>query len=589
MNKARGSTTRLLRTGYALLIVVAGSLAYCSSFGGVFVDQDDFGSIRFNDYIRSLRNPWRAMALPPYALGEGATAAGRPVLGLSLAINYALTGPSARGFHWGNLVIHLGAGLCLFGIVRRTLWQARVGGYSDGEASDRAAAVALLWVVHPLNTQAVTYLVQRAESQAGLLYLLTMYCGIRAWESQKKWRWDVGAGLACLLGMCTKQTVATAPLLVWAYDALVYTGSWGGAWRERWRLYVMLAVSWLPLAALHVWVLSRHIITDLSLASPWRYALMQPGVLLHYLRLAFWPDRLVFQHHWPLQPALAELPAVLIIGAAIVLTGWGAVRSRMWALPGAWFFLMLAPSSSFYPQHAYNAVNEHRMYVALAAVVTVCVMAGGYVLRRLLPRAGARWGAGVVLTCVLAVLLGWRTYLRNFDYHDMVTLYASSAARQPNNATVRRKIGDIYLERGDAEAAVAWYDEALAIAPDAAVIYLHRGRALRALQRNEAAMSNYLTAIEHCPQVNEFYIEAGLAKERQGDKAGAIKLWQAVLQRNPDYGIAHAHISRAYAEMGDVQRSEEHARRVQATAARMLQQVQQGCDDKRKKGRGDKM
>lgn len=567
------STTRQLRTGYVLSIVVAGSLAYCSSFGGVFVDQDDFGSIRFNEYIRSLRKPWRAMALPPYELGEGATAAGRPALGLSFAINYAISGLNPRGFHWGNLMIHLGVGLCLFGIVRRTLRQARAGGYSEHEASGRAAAVALLWVVHPLNTQAVTYLVQRAESQAGLLYLLTLYCALRAWESRHPWRWEVCAGLACLVGMCTKQTVATAPVLVWAYDALVCTGSWRAAWRQRWRLYVMLVASWLPLMALHVWVLSRHIITDLSLASPWRYALMQPGVMLHYLELALWPDRLVFQHHWPLRPVLAELPAVLIIGAALVLTGWGAVRNRMWAFPGVWFFLMLAPSSSFYPQHAYNAVNEHRMYLALAAVVTVCVMAGACVLERLMPRKSTRRLAGVVLTSMVAGVLGWRTYLRNFDYHDMVTLYTTSAARQPGNATVRRRIGDIYLERGDAEAALMWYDRALEIAPDGALIYLHRGQALRALQRNAEALSNYLTAIEHCPQADEFYVEAGLEKYRQGDLAGAMKLWKEVLQRNSNYGIAHVHLSRAYAEMGEMRRSEEHARRAQACAAQMLQRM----------------
>jgi hypothetical protein len=570
MRTAAGAETAPCRAGYALLIVLAGALAYASSFGGAFVDQDDFGSILHNAHIRSLRNPWRAMALPPYLLGEGATAAGRPVLGLSLAINCALTGTAPRGFHWGNLLIHLCAGLCVFGVIRRTLWLPRAGGFADRAACRRAAAAALIWTLHPLNTQAVTYLVQRAESQAGLLYLLTVYCAIRAWDSAHARRWIAGALLACLLGMCTKQTVATAPLLVWAYDALLRTGSWRAAWQRRWRLYGSLAACWLPLGALHVWVLGADIAGDFASASPWRYAFMQPGVVLHYLRLAFWPHPLIFQHHWPPAPLPAALPALVVVGVAVVVCLWAAARVKAWSFAGVWFWLMLAPSSSFYPQRGYNAVCEYRMYLALAAVVAVGVLLVAWVLRHWLPRTLPRHLAGVALTGVVALALGWRTQRRNHDYHDMVTLYAASAAQQPAHWDLRRRIGDICMERGEPAAALAWYEQALAIAPDAAPVYASRGRALLALQRGHDALSNYLAASEHCPHTEQFHVEAGLAKQRVGDLTGAVALWEGVLAREPDHAIAHVLLSTAYAQLGDPARSERHACRANALAARAL-------------------
>src|SRR5690606_26507746 len=109
------------------------------------------------------------------------TAQGRPLLNLSLAINHAIGGTAVEGYHAVNLLIHVSAGLLLLGLVRRTLALATVSSFSGHGHARRTApsllagAVALLWVVHPLQTESVTYIIQRAESQVGLFYLLTLY------------------------------------------------------------------------------------------------------------------------------------------------------------------------------------------------------------------------------------------------------------------------------------------------------------------------------------------------------------------------------------------------------------------------------
>src|SRR5580700_4395442 len=152
----------------AALIVVAGLLAYGDSLFGPFIF-DDVASITDNPTIRHLSAMGDVLSPPPN--GEGVS--GRPLINLSLAVNYAVSGTKTWSYHALNLLIHLLAGLALFGIVRRTLANYQAG------ATIPAFAVGLLWTVHPLLTESVTFVIQRTESLMGLFYLLTLYSFIR--------------------------------------------------------------------------------------------------------------------------------------------------------------------------------------------------------------------------------------------------------------------------------------------------------------------------------------------------------------------------------------------------------------------------
>ena len=116
----------------------------------------------------------------------GITASGRPLINLSFAINYAMGGYAVWGYHAFNLLIHLSGGLVLFGVIRRTLRQPVLATRFGSKAIPIAAAAATLWALHPLQTESVTYIVQRAEALMGLCYLLTLYCFIRGAESYEK-------------------------------------------------------------------------------------------------------------------------------------------------------------------------------------------------------------------------------------------------------------------------------------------------------------------------------------------------------------------------------------------------------------------
>ncbi len=162
------------------------------------------------------------------------------------------------GYHAFNLAIHLAAALTLFGVIRRTLLSPGMRDHFGQAAIPLAFAVALLWVVHPLQTESVTYIVQRVESLMGLFYLLTLYCAIRAWDASEASSrlWVFAAIVACALGMGSKEVMVSAPLIVVLWDAMFATSpgaSGRGPWasfRRRWPLYAGLASTWLILALL---------------------------------------------------------------------------------------------------------------------------------------------------------------------------------------------------------------------------------------------------------------------------------------------------------------------------------------------------
>ena len=343
----------------ASLIVLVTAAAYGNSFCAPFIF-DDTAAVVANPTIRELWPVWKPFCPPKI----GCTTIGRPVLNASLAVNYAIGGLAVGGYHVTNLAIHLAAVLLLFGIVRRTavvfpgLGTARVAeakGKSDsiaralglagptGAATAVALTAALLWAVHPLQTESVTYIVQCAESLMGLFYLLTFYCFLRGARSGRPTFWYAGSVSACVLGMATKEVTVSVPLVVLLYDRTFLAGSFRGAWQARWRYYLALAASWLLLA----WLVVRtgHMVELYGQHRGgawygWReYLATQPGVIVHYLRLAFWPSGLCLDYNWPMAKTLDAVvyPAILLIGL-LALTAWAMVKRPAWGF--------LAPASS---------------------------------------------------------------------------------------------------------------------------------------------------------------------------------------------------------------------------------------------------
>jgi len=314
-----------------------------------------------------------------------------------------------------NLVIHASAALLMFGIVRRTLQGARLLDRFGTQANGLAAAVAVCWAVHPLQTESVTYIIQRTESMMGLFLLLTLYCVIRGQDSPRRLQWYATAVVCCALGMGTKETMVIAPIIVLLYDRIFLADSWAELWKKRSVLYAGLAATWLVLISL---VIVNNARGGGLMGSPavswWRYATNQFGAIAHYLRLTFWPETLCLDYGWqvsPLPRSWKAIGVVLIAGLAAA-TGWALANVPPLGFLGAWFFITLAPTSSVVPIQ--DMVAERRMYLPLAAVVTLAVIAAWNGLSRLsrrfkLTATTLRWA----FFGLIAGALAWRIVQRN--------------------------------------------------------------------------------------------------------------------------------------------------------------------------------
>jgi protein O-mannosyl-transferase len=526
---------RLVRWGIlsaGIIIVLAAFTAYHNSFSGPFIF-DDESATTDNPTIRH----FRSALLPP----SDATTGGRPLLNLTFALNYAMGGMNVWGYHAVNLLIHALAGLVLFGIVRRTLSRPPLAGRFGAEAVPLALAVAVIWIVHPLQTEAVTYISQRAESLMGLFYLLTLYIFIRSAESLAPARWQILSVLACLLGVMSKEIIVTAPLMVLLYDRTFVAGSFREAWRLRWRYYLGLACTWLLLARLMTGLGQRKVGFGQGIAW-WSYALTSCRSVVLYLKLAFWPHPLVFdyginviRHATEAAPYALGL-AILMVGTTIALLRWPAI-----GFASAWFFVILVPASSIIPV-VKQPMAEHRLYLSLAGVIALGVLG----LYRLIGRPG------LMVCAAVAAGLGGLSVRRNHDYRSELAIWNDTMAKRPDNERAYYSLGSIFLQTpGHLFEAIAELQAALRINPDYVEAHSELGYAyLQVPGRLSEAIAEFQSALRLNPDYADAHNNFGDALlQIPGRLPDAIAEYQAALRINPDYTVAHINLGYALSQM----------------------------------------
>ena len=470
--------------------MAAGSWAYAPSFGGVFV-LDDVRAIVRNETIRSVR-PISVPLSPP----GRSTVAGRPVANLSFALNYAWApaATTAAPFHAGNLLIHLTAALALFGVVRRTLLTPRLAPAFGGAAPWVALGVALVWVVHPLTTAAVTYIVQRVESLMSLLYLLTLYCSIRASSESRSGWWTAAAIASSALGMATKEAMVTAPVLVAAWWWLFVPVDAKDARRRARMLIPGLFLTWAVLAFL-VAGERRGPSVSVGWATSWTYLLAQAEVIVHYLRLAFFPSPLAFLYDWPLGTTLGAVAwQAALLAALVVLTAVGLARRHPASFLGAWFFLVLAPSSSVLAIVT-EVAAEHRMYLPLAAVIAAVVIGGFLLGRRWMPSPRVGMGVAAIALAACVGVLAAETRNRNRVYWSAESLWGDTVAKRPNDARARVAYGEALADAGRLADAEVQFRTAIALAPDDPAARVRMGAILAQQRRIDEAIPHLERAV----------------------------------------------------------------------------------------------
>lgn len=545
---------RRVLIGLALLLAAL-ALVWSNSFAVPFLF-DDVTSLGGNESIRQL---WPLVPGPLAPPVGGDTVSGRPLLNLSFALNYALSGHAVWSYHAVNLALHAAAALLLFGLVRRALRSTSLRGDFGADADWLALAIAALWALHPLQTESVTYLSQRAESLAGLLAFGTLYAFARGWFA--------ASFLACLAGMAAKETTVVVPVLAALYARAFLAASWRETW-QRFRVPLLaLASTWLLLGALLATFGNRGGTAGLGTASSLDYALAQPAAILRYVRLALWPHPLVFDYgQRPPEFDARALAALLALLALLAATLWALVRRPALGFAGAAFFLLLAPSSSVVPV-ASQFMAEHRLYTALALIVALLVV------------AAYRWQPRATLSAsvVLALAAGLATHARNRVYHSDLALWSDVVAKAPRNARAwvnhglaleaagrsadaldsfanavalepvfpfgHNNYGQALLRAGRVSDALHEFELAIAQHPGLAAAHFNRGNALLALGRIDDAITSFEAALRLQPQLTDARLNLGSALHRARRYAEAEAINRALLADHPDSVAAHCNLA----------------------------------------------
>ncbi len=536
-----------------ILLLVAGLVAYHGSFKGPFIF-DDIDSIVDNPTIRHLW-PLNSVLMPP---SGGLTVEGRPLLNFTLAINYALGGVNVKGYHSLNLGIHLLAGILLFGVFYKlfNLSNLKVSGLL-------AFCVALLWTVHPLQTESVTYVIQRAESLMGLFYVLSLFAFLKFQDGKASW--GVISIVACYLGMATKEDMVSVPVIILLIDRTLILNSFKQSLKQRSTYYLWLFSSWIILGFLINSTHGRGGTVGFDSGLPaWLYWVTQFPAIIHYLQLVVWPNPLVFDYafdrFWIWHP-WATLPYAICVFGLLGISIWFVIKRNATGILGLFIFILLAPTSII-PGNR-QAMAEHRMYLPIAAVIALLSL-GLLKCCELLFHKSKEDSSYNKIKCLLIIFTAlaasgfiYRTIQRNKDYQSNVVLWTKTVEAVPDNPFAHNSLGSVLFESHNLVDAEKEFRQAIALNSNyaqahsnLAVLYSSEGRQDAFV--HEISVALRLNPTEYKPL---YYLALGLAQ--LGDQEGACEQFKKTIELKPFFADAHYGLGTALMALGKYREAKE--------------------------------
>ena len=451
----------------------------------------------------------------------------RPVANISFGLNYYFGGYDVWGYHLVNIIIHMITGLLLYFLVKTTLllsWGTNgdacgfkslaavsesTHGWRSLDPSWVSFWTAALWLVHPVQTQSVTYIVQRMNSMAALFFVLSLLLYARGRMSQKlrsndsrrssthPYVWFGGSLVGGLLAFGCKEIAATLPFFILLYEWYFFRDLSGSWLKRNWIYVVILSILFFLVVVVylgsHPWgnILAGYAGRDFTLG---QRVLTEFRVVIFYLSLLLWPhpSRLNLEHDFALSTSLFNpLTTVISLGAVMGILALGiylAPRQRILSFCLLWFLGNLVIESSVI---GLELIFEHRLYMpsmllSLAAVMLFC----RYVK--------LRWLQAMLLGAV--VLAGaFGTFERNKVWQDEVTFYRDCVQKSPKKARVHDGLGSAFLKRGRLEEAIAQFNESLRMDPDFAPAHNNIGVALIRSKKFSNAIYHFQEALRLMP------------------------------------------------------------------------------------------
>lgn len=518
------------------LLILAPIACYANSVGVPFFLDDDT-SIVVNPAIGTLA----AGAHEP---------ATRRIAYLTFKLNHLLGGLDPVGYHVVNVAIHLLAGLAVFGLARRLLRCAHPAGAAPRGVDEAALAAALLFAVHPVQTQAVTYVAQRIASLAALFYAVAMLLYVVARTSAStrvRWGAIVGAVAATAASMKTKEIAFTLPFAILLLELAFFSGP-----RRLRAAFVAPFLALLAIIPLTLMGGRSASAPDFGLlpsaaaagssASRAEYAATQARVVVRYLELLVWPAGQNLDHDVPLEhgfgslPVLASLALLLLLAAASAALLARARRpgARLAGAGGLLFFLGLSVESSVIP--IADVMFEHRLYLPMIGVALAvagalhCASSAWPGARRWLALGAATWLVG----------LGAATVARNHVWRDGVSLWSDVVEKSPRKPRAHFNLGEALRAVGRLEEAQRAWTRAVELDPLLSPAANQLGSL--AMIRGDLATAErwYLRAIAGRPVNPEAFYNLALLLEATGRPGEAVALHRRFVDTAPPHLRAEA-------------------------------------------------
>ena len=533
----------------ALLIL----LIYSSSLGGPFLF-DDGSNIQENPHIRLTRLNWEDLM----QAGFESPLSNRPVANMSFALNYYLAGYRVGGYRLVNILIHILAGLFLYLFFKTTLSlpavQARYGIHPW-----LPYAAVLIWLVHPMHTQSVAYVVQRMNSMAAMFYVLAMWLYARARLSQNRLNQGfllTGCMLSGLLALGTKEIAATLPLFIFLYEWYFFQDL-SRTWLKRGLIFgaamllLIIGVSYLyldgqPLTRLMAGYQTRNFTLV-------QRVLTEGRVIMLYLSLLIYPNpnRLNLDYDFPISHSLLDPITTLlswsVIIACLALAVGLARKDRLLSFCLLWFLANLAIESSII---GLEMVFEHRTYLPSMLIILMgLVLAERYATSKALR---------ITAICsVVMVFCAW-TFERNSVWGSDVAIWSDTVTKSPQKARPHNNLGNALKLRGDIAGAIAQYKEALRINPNYTKAYNNLGNALAAQGNYDQAVEQFEHALQLNPAYAEAYNNIGVTLAGQKKFEEATAYFAEALRLKPDHAGAYNNMGAALVKMGRYQDALAH-------------------------------
>jgi protein O-mannosyl-transferase len=576
-------SSRFFHPWFALTMVgLSAFIIYSNIYNSPFVF-DDISSIAENKIIRDLSNFFSfEKLLKP-----------RAIVNFTFALNYAYGKLDVFGYHLVNVLIHVLNGIVVYFLAitilkllsrQTSLTRKTTIGTRDYPIQTIALFSSLLFVVHPIQTQAVTYTVQRYASIAAMFYMASVLFYLKARIIQKKTKSrEHGAKnkkietklnlkflsiytLSVLCGMLaflSKQNTASLPGTILLVEYLLIDRTWQG-WKKKlpvfflafglWILFV-LYISGLFGSSFEVRGLLEDVsgmIKETKTVSRWQYLCTQFNVLVIYLRLLFIPINQNLDYFYPFKLGFFDglTPLAFIFLTSIACLGlWSIKKHPVVTFSIFWFFITLSVESSIIPIS--DAIFEHRLYLPMLGFGIIV----SYLLFNLLSKQRV---LAVIFLLVVAISLGAATYYRNGVWKNSATIWADVVSKSPKNPRGHNSYGIVMYSQGRMEKAIENYLAALRLIPDYEIAHNNIGLALYKQGRTEEAIKHYLQAIRKKPDYKGAHFNFGLALNKQGRFEEAIDHYLAALRLGPYDEKIHFKLGIALYNQGRFQKAIEH-------------------------------